>query len=428
MVAPAVRNERLAEFIDDYSLRIYPALLEQQEQSVVCSPLGAWLLLAACVSAAGDALRTELEDVLGCSREDAAKFLSAFLAKPPSALRPAIAIWVSAADATDALAAWVRSLPSQVESGYIPAQRDADEWVERNTLGLINSFPVELDALTRIVLASALATKVSWDTPFGVAPARDALGASSPWSASVSRLLWDRSPGEVTMIARTSAAGLVAVHAALATEELTVVSASASPDVPRIAVLSAAHEVAALEFGRRSDAERCSLFDLELGAGHSWSVAEREIYVPGRAERVERITDVFLPAWKNEGAVNLLAAREFGCHAATTALRRLIGPRSSDRIEARQVAVASYTRYGFEAAAVTAFAVAAAMMRPRHRERGLERTAKLRFDHPYAVVAVAGKPESPARGDSGSVFTGVPLFSAWVDEPTEPEDEPPSGS
>ena len=41
---------------------------------------------------------------------------------------------------------------------------------------------------------------------------------------------------------------------------------------------------------------------------------------------------------------------------------------------------------------------------------------------------LAGKPESPTRGDSDSAFTGVPLFSAWVDEPTEPEDEPSAGS
>jgi hypothetical protein len=89
------------------------------------------------------------------------------------------------------------------------------------------------------------------------------------------------------------------------------------------------------------------------------------------------------------------------------------------------VAVASYTRYGFEAAAVTGFGLSAAAM-PMLREKGLERTAKLRFDHPYAAVAVAGKPESPRRGDSSSVFTGVPLFSAWVQDPIEPEDEPPS--
>ncbi|MGO9959712.1 MAG: hypothetical protein ACLP50_27670, partial [Solirubrobacteraceae bacterium] len=118
----------------------------------------------------------------------------------------------------------------------------------------------------------------------------------------------------------------------------------------------------------------------------------------------------------------------FGCAPALAALRRLIGPRPVDRTEAAQTAVASFTRYGFEAAAVTAFAVrASARLAPRHV--GIERTATLRFDHPYAAVAIAvgaGEPASGrSRGDSTRpTLEGLPVFGAWVHDPQEPEDEP----
>jgi hypothetical protein len=64
------------------------------------------------------------------------------------------------------------------------------------------------------------------------------------------------------MIAETSSAGLGAVHQAIASEELTVVSVSAAPEVDRVDVLAAAHEVA------RGRLAACSLFDLQVGRGH----------------------------------------------------------------------------------------------------------------------------------------------------------------
>ncbi len=75
---------------------------------------------------------------------------------------------------------------------------------------------------------------------------------------------------------------------------------------------------------------------------------------------------------------------------------------------ARQSAVARYGRYGFEAAAVTAIAVRGAMV-----SRLPSRSATLRFGHPYAVVAVVG------GGRRRDPWAGVPVFAAWVSEPTE---------
>jgi hypothetical protein len=215
----------------------------------------------------------------------------------------------------------------------------------------------------------------------------------------------------------------------VAEEDLTVISVSAAPDVPRTAVLEAAHEVAACA-RQDSPPPACSLFELPLGTGHSWQISEREAPTYTVGERVERIVGVSLPAWRIESQIDLQASSLFGTAAALEVMRELIGPHPDDRTEAAQAAVAAFTRYGFEAAAVTAFGIRASARRGP-QETGIERTAVLRFDHPFAAVAIAGKPAPPQSArptKRGSAFTGLPLFSAWIQEPQEPEQEPQAGS
>jgi Serpin (serine protease inhibitor) len=451
-VGVARASERVARLVDAYARRVYPAVLEQHPGASASSPLGVWLLLAACASGATGEALTGLEKALGCSAEEASRALAAVVASPPPALKAAIAVWVAAADASDKLAAWVRGLPPGVESGFMPTKSEADAWADKHTLGLIKSFPLHIDAATRIVLASALATKVSWRIPFEVVPAVEHLGETSPWRGAVKRLLWDARPGGKAMIVRTHAAGAVAVHHAIAEEDLTVVSVSADPGTSRRAVLEAAHEVAAFARGDSPPASACSLFDLPLGRGHSWQITERVVQTPQAGERVERIAGVSMPAWRAESTLDLRASPLFGSAPALETMRELIGPLPDDDNEAVQAATASFTRYGFEAAAVTAFAVRTSAMRVP-RETGLERTAILRFDHPYAAIAIAGQPPPPAgRGQPGrsssassspwgsasgsaaggqtaepqSPFGGMPLFTVWVQDPEEAEGDPPA--
>jgi hypothetical protein len=416
-------SQRMATVLDGYARRVYPAVLEQHGGGSVSSPLGVWLLLAACVSAADGEHRTALEEALGCPADQASELLAAFMSAPPPALKAAIAVWVRAVDATDALAAWVRGLPRAVESGFMPTQQEANAWAERNTLGLIETFPLEIDGATRIVLASALATKVSWLVPFDVVPASEHLREGSPWRGTVERLLWDRYTAGVAMIAETRAAGFVAVHQAMAKEDLTVISVSADPDVSRAAVLDAAHEIAA-SARQGSPPPACSLFDLPLGSGHSWEITEHETRTYTAGEHVERIAGASLPAWRAKSDLDLEASALFGTAPALEVMRELIGPRPDDETQAVQAAVASFTRYGFEAAAVTAFGVRTSAARLEPQETGIERTATLRFDHPYAAVAIAGEPARRVPNPQRSPFTGLALFSAWIQQP---EADAPSG-
>src|SRR5205807_1914033 len=41
-------HSRLGAVVDRYAQRVYPAVLDQEQDEFVCSPLGVWLLLAAC--------------------------------------------------------------------------------------------------------------------------------------------------------------------------------------------------------------------------------------------------------------------------------------------------------------------------------------------------------------------------------------------
>lgn len=416
-------ERKLVDLVDAYARRLYPAVLEQHDAESVSSPLGVWLLLAACASAARGEHRHELERSLGCSADEASELLATFMAAPPNALKAAMAVWVRIADSTQAVGKWGRELPPEVETGFMPTQHETDAWAKRTTDGLIDAFPTDIDETTRIVLASALATKVSWSIALDVVPAAEHLGESSPWHGRVQHLLWDDRPELLARIMHTSAAGVVAVHYAAAVEDVTVISVSAQPRLPRAAVLEAAHEIVALLREEPSAPLGGSLFDLPVGPGHSWNVSEKEIPTWTAGERIERIDGVSLPAWRAESKLDLKQSDLFGSAAALNTMRQLIGPRPDDQTAAGQAAVASFTRFGFEAAAITFFGVASSLPAPPP-ETGLERTATLRFDHPYGAVAVAGRPTNLAGDEqSANSFAGLPLFTAWIDAPAETEDE-----
>jgi hypothetical protein len=125
--------------------------------------------------------------------------------------------------------------------------------------------------------------------------------------------------------------------------------------------------------------------------------------------------------WSIHSELDLQGSERFGVSPALDALLGLIGPHErGDAYEAVQSAVASYSAKGFEAAAISAFGLVGASMTMR-KERGLCRTARLFFDHPYVAIALAGRPSDFTRQRAGHTeLFGLPLFSAWVAEPREP--------
>jgi hypothetical protein len=79
--------------------------------------------------------------------------------------------------------------------------------------------------------------------------------------------------------------------------------------------------------------------------------------------------------------------------------------------------VARYSAIGFEAAAITGLMVAVSAGRP-----GVRRAATVRFAHPYAVVAAAFDDDrARSSGGSRSPWHGLPVFAAWVADPSDAE-------
>ncbi len=216
-------------------------------------------------------------------------------------------------------------------------------------------------------------------------------------------------------IAATGQAGDVAVHTALARGGLRVTSVAAQPGVRAADVLAAAHRLASAIATGREVAQR-SLFDLPLGPAPLWEITQQPAEVEAADGRAEKCTAV-LPAWSAASLHDLTRDPGLGFGAAAATLADLTNLDRSWH-QAKQAAVARYSRTGFEAAAVTGWAAAGGRSRTR---LGLLRTAELRFGHPFAVVAVTAdhnhRPwrDAPRR----SPWQGLPVFSAWI---TQPED------
>jgi hypothetical protein len=96
-----------------------------------------------------------------------------------------------------------------------------------------------------------------------------------------------------------------------------------------------------------------------------------------------------------------------------------VRPRSTS---CRTTPAARYSAVGFEAAVTgLAVAVSAKVSRP-----GRQRVAAVRFAHPFAVVAAAfDDPRARDASPVPSAWHGLPVFSAWVSEPSD-ADPPPA--
>ena len=376
----------------------------------VASPLGAWLLLALCAPAAPAGAAAPLAGVLGCDIDVAARLAAALLGRPHPQVAAAAAAWTRRAEAqSQAQRRWQSGLPAVVATGPVPDQAQADAWARDHTFGLIERFPARISPLTYLVLATALASRVSWQQPFDLAPAAE-LGTASPWARRLGQVL--RTPqrpgraGHRQLIAVTPDAGDVIVQLAQARDGLLVASVAAAADVPYTEVLAAAQRIGSAAVTGAEITAR-PLADLPLGEAPRWRIREEPAGTGGPGDRFTAV----LPAWSARSDLDL-AGPELGFATAAAALA------GGDPWTAVQSAMARYTRTGFEAAAVTAVAVTASARRPL---AGRRRAAELRFGQPYAVVAVAV--DRDGAGAPG-LWHGVPVFSAWVADPDDAAGEP----
>jgi hypothetical protein len=385
----------------------------------VVSALGAWLLVALCAPLAenGAQARAELTEVLGVDPVEAAQFAAELLSQPHPLVASGAGLWMAPGVTTPAMERWRDGLPPGVTTGDIPTQEAIDAWARERTLGLIERFPIEMDPDLVCLLATPLATKVSWAVPFEVVDA--AALAPSPWAASLGRVL--QSPRRDTRhrqyVTETDRAGTVGVHLAGARGGLLVGSVIAvDPEVAHADVLAAAHSIVTAEARAPHSVTRRSLFDIPLGHGATWTITEEQVETEAADGREEVVTSV-LPAWSAETTVDL-DREDLGLPTAARIIKMALGL-TKFRYEATQAAAARYSAVGFAAAAVTGLAIATSAP---HLRPGYRREATLRFGHPFAVVAVASSDRGVLSRDRGSSrWLGLPVFSAWMSEPAEAE-------
>ncbi|MEU8087493.1 hypothetical protein AB0B57_28280 [Micromonospora sp. NPDC049101] len=396
-----------------YAARLHATIGDRHH---VASPLGAWLLLAVCATGAdaSDPAAEELARALGTDLASAAEVARTLLDAPHPLVASATALWHLPGQGHGGSTGWRAALPATTEVGALPDQAGLDAWAREHTDGLIDTFPLKVSPEVVFALASALATRISWATPFDHTEAR-ALGAGSAWARGLRRVLRSPSQGHRCAIVSGTRVGDVIVHAAPAQSSagagLVVLSVAAAPQVSPAEVLAVAYDLGAGAADGSPPAGSRSLFDLPLGETALWTVREERVRTrapDGREERHQAI----LPCWSARGEHDL-SAPALGFPAATLALAKALA-RPVRGFEARQTAVARYDRYGFEAAAVTGMFGLVSLP-----PEGLARTAELRFGHPYAVVAVAT--DTRADGTTGP-WHGVPVFSAWITDPEDLDD------
>ncbi|MGZ4649439.1 MAG: hypothetical protein ACXV3A_02715, partial [Kineosporiaceae bacterium] len=398
----------------------------------VVSPLGAWLLLALAGLADGGAeagAREQLAAALGLPLRDAGRVAVELLDAPHPAVAASVGMWWRDDVATDRLRDYAARLPNAATREVLSGQEQLDGWVRERTLGLIDRFPLRVTPDVLLLLASALATTVRWLQPFTVVPGTElaAVGRPGGFADRVSRALRSVSGHDVRLV-RTRSVGLVGAHVAASGDGLAVVSVLGPADADRADVLAAAYEVARSLDGV-SIGDALSLFDVPPGPSEFGEIVEDTAPSKGGLEPIERGIAV-LPAWQAATELDLLRGPSAGAFGAAGQLLGALLPEHPLRLEARQVAVARYTREGFEAAAVTGLGVRLSAVLPLSEVP--RRTLTLRFGRPYAAVAVAVRPPGETRrsapgapaarwatGRIAPAWFGVPVFSAWVAEPWE---------
>lgn len=397
MVAPD-----LLAAVQGYARRLHAHALREGTAHHVASPLGAWLLLAVLADLPGAVDAEGFSDALGADPAAAREHALRLLASPPPAVQVGAAVWSRPLPGADEVDRWTDALPDLVPTGPLPSQDGLDAWAARSTDGMVERFPLDLDPDTFLLLATALATRVQWDAPFTPVPATD-LGPAHPWR--LDRALFASGPrGHVV----EHGGRLLGLHVAAA-PGLAVVSVVDERDADPSATLATALDLAPA--AATGTLATTSTWDLP-GDGHAWTLREETAQGYSPDDRPE-LVEVVLPAWRASTRIDLRSGTACGFAGLARTMAALVPERFHPiEVEAAQRAVAGFDTAGFEAAAVTAVGFLARGMAPR--QEVVRRVATVRFDRPFAAVAVA----------TDQRWWGLPVFSAWVAEVVEPSDPP----
>jgi serine protease inhibitor len=131
----------------------------------VVSAAGLWPLLAVLAGAASGPARAELAAAVGVPAEQAHAAGLAMLASLDASREVSTAIGAWVQPGLPLRDDWVNSLPAGAV-GTLDDPAALDKWAREKTDGLIEKFPVPITADTVFALATALLARTRWATPF----------------------------------------------------------------------------------------------------------------------------------------------------------------------------------------------------------------------------------------------------------------------
>lgn len=379
------------DIVSRYARRFNRGLNEHS----ISSPLGAWLLLnlvALDKERLSEDEQRALEEVLEVDLETALERFRLLFALPPESAKIALGAWMEE-DELRRLRDWAAIVaPYTGLRAGIPTKKELDAWTDESTMGLIKSFPARPSSSTKMILASALATKISWTHPFIVAPADD-YPVMFGWGVNEVLL----SPPSHTVQIFTDGLNVYGVHAATSTDGMTVYSVICDDDqmAPEY-VLEAAYRIAR---GKQQDVTELAL---------DGDVTPSQEMFEVRESRTDNNFAV-LPAWQAKSEINLKENPDSGAAELVSYFAKKGLAEGGDTVVS-QSAAASYSKDGFEAAAVTTMLTAT-----NYASSPLRKILVLPFARPYAVIAVASS-ENLVNGQPDQ----IPVFQAWVTQAVEP--------
>lgn len=224
--------------------------------STVFSGAGVWPLLALLAAAADGQGRAELEAAIGVPADGAELAAREVLdaLHGSSAVHAAIGIWARADVAFSEW--WTRSVPPGVRgelTGDTPTDQPAlDAWAARETAGLIERMPIEVDAETLMVLATALMVRTTWRAAFEDGPYSVPAG---PWASRVIAALSRRTADLQPLAVAATPSGLITTLAVEGTEDVDVHVVLGEDGQPPGSVLSAGIDAIDGRFPGRRGAE-----------------------------------------------------------------------------------------------------------------------------------------------------------------------------
>lgn len=407
-----VSNSHLVEAVTSYTDLFQKNFFDfKTKGNKIASPLGSWVLLALTSGAGAKTYSSEerekLESILGDTLENAFTSALKLLNNTPEDIKLRAASWVKKNFSNrEDVSQWLDEL-LKIEGvnpkNYLPSQKEADDWATVATLDLIKKFPIDMTNNDLVfVLTTVIATKITWNEPF-----KEAKNISEMSSWGQKKVLESNVYEETFLIEENN--NIFCVHAKdSGTEDpfkLKVISVIGPDNISSRKLAKLANNIAANFDDYRN--RKLNLFDINLGKKFSY-LKITEFEKEATDKDTQSIT-TFLPAWDAESVFDIT---EFGFIDSAKGITR-----SPDfEAKALQVAIASYNKKGFEAAAISSLYMVVTGMPPRPKRR-LVRHANVYFSHSYAVVAVTTKPFFNKKdiNKECAIWQNLPVFVAWVD-------------